>query len=152
MKKPMKLSARGLQEIKNSEGWRDSVYKDAVGLPTIGYGHLIRKGENFPSRISKEYGERLLQQDLLRFEKRIHEIVKVPLNQNQYDALVSFLFNVGANALDNTTSLRILNQGNYKGFADRLLLWDKGMISGKLVSIAGLTARRIRERKLFLEV
>jgi lysozyme len=151
MKNIMKLSARGLQEIKNHEGWRDHVYKDAVGLPTIGYGHLIRKGEVFPPRISKEYGEKLLQADLVRFEKRVHEIVKVPLTQNQYDVLVSFLFNLGVHALDGSTSLKLLNKGLYQQFADRLLLWNKGMIGGKLVEIQGLTNRRIKERKLFLE-
>ncbi len=151
LKKPMKISPRGLQEIKNHEGWRDYVYKDAVGLPTIGYGHLIKKGESFPSRITKEFGEKLLLSDVARFEKRVNEIVKVPLTQNQFDVLVSFLFNLGVHALDGSISLRLLNQGLYKQFADRLLLWNKGMIGGRLVEIQGLTNRRIKERKLFLE-
>ena len=152
LKKPMKISPRGLQEIKNHEGWRDYVYKDAIGLPTIGYGHLIKKGESFPSKITKEYGEKLLLSDVARFEKRVNEIVKVPLTQNQFDVIISFLFNLGVNALDGSTSLKLLNQGLYKAFADRLLLWNKGMIGGRLVEIQGLTNRRIKERKLFLEV
>lgn len=151
MKNNMKINFDGIQRIKNLEGWRDTQYLDAVGLPTIGYGHLIRINERFPNRLSKIEGDRLLIKDILPFEKKVNEIVKVKLNQNQFNVLVSFLFNLGVNALDGTTSLKVLNNGDYKAFADRLLMWNKGMINGKLTVIEGLNNRRIADRKLFLE-
>jgi lysozyme len=146
----MKTSSKGLHMIKNEEGWRDKVYLDAVGKATIGYGHLIKKGENFSKPITKDEGEKILINDLKIAENAVKSLVKVKLNQNQFDALVSFIFNVGSGALIGTTSLKVLNSGNYKSFADRLLLWDKGVINGKLTPILGLTRRRQRERALFL--
>jgi lysozyme len=145
----LKISAKGLNDIKNHEGWRPYVYLDAVGLPTIGYGHLIKPGERFTT-ITKEQGEKLLLTDVARFEARVNKIVKVKLTQRQFDVLVSFLFNLGEHALNGTTSLKLLNSGNYKAFADRLLLWNKGVVKGVLVPIYGLTLRRQIDRKIFL--
>lgn len=147
----MKINYDGIQRIKRLEGWRESQYLDAVGLPTIGYGHLIRINERFPNKLSQIEGDRLLIKDIIPFENKINKIVKVKLNQNQFNVLVSFLFNLGVNALDRTTSLKVLNSGDYKSFANRLLMWNKGMINGKLTVIQGLNNRRIEDRKIFLE-
>ena len=77
--------------IKSFEGWSATVYLDAVALPTIGYGHLIRKGEEF-TKISKARGEELLRADLDHAECAVGALTKVPLSDNQYGALVSFVY------------------------------------------------------------
>jgi GH24 family phage-related lysozyme (muramidase) len=89
------ISSKGLNLIKNFEGWSSTIYLDSAGLPTIGYGHLIKKGEKFKVPISEQTGEMVLHQDVQSAVNCVNSVVKVPLTQNQFDALVSLCFNIG---------------------------------------------------------
>ncbi|CAI8944636.1 MULTISPECIES: lysozyme [Kosakonia] len=143
---PLSTGAAGLTLIKSFEGLSLEKYRDAVGKWTIGYGHLILPNENFPQALSKVEAEDLLRADLGMTERGVHKYVTVDLNQNQFDALVAFAFNVGLGNLQNSTLLRLLNQGQYQEAADQLPRWNKA--GGKI--LAGLTRRRDAERALFL--
>jgi len=140
----MKISDAGIDLIKSFEGCRLNAYIDAVGIPTIGYGSTddVKMGDT----LTQDEAEALLKQDLVRFEECINEYVDVDLNQNEYDALVCFAFNVGCNAVKNSTMLRLINAGDLIGAAQQFKRWDKA--GGK--PLAGLTRRRLAESKLFL--
>jgi GH24 family phage-related lysozyme (muramidase) len=139
-----KINAKGIQLLKAFEGLRLRAYQDAVGVWTIGYGTTsgVRPG----MVITEAQAEELLRRDLNRFERAVTDLVNVPLNSDQFSALVSFTYNVGEGALASSTLLRLLNQRDYKGAADQLLRWDKA--DGQ--ALAGLTRRRKAERALFL--
>ncbi|MEF0148259.1 lysozyme [Pseudomonas guariconensis] len=141
----MRTSQRGVSLIKSFEGLRLQAYKDAVGVWTIGYG--TTRGVNAGMKISKEQAERMLLNDVQRFESEIERLVTVPLSQNQWDALVSFTYNLGSANLESSTLLRKLNAGDYAGAAEQFQRWNKA--GGKV--LAGLTRRREAERSLFLE-
>lgn len=143
----MKTSAAGLEFISQEEGIVLHVYLDPVGIPTIGVGHVLRPGESFPNGITKEQALQLLAQDVGIAEHAVKSNTKVPLNQNQFDALVSFVFNCGGGAYKTSTLLKKLNAGDYQGAADELLRWVYS--AGK--KLPGLVARRKRERALFLK-
>lgn len=133
------------QAIKTAEGLRLTAYKDGGGVWTIGYGHTgadVREGLTIP--LSE--AERLLTRDLRVAEGHVNDAVKVKLTQNQFDALVSFVYNVGGGAFRSSTLLKLLNAGDYGNAADQLLRWNKD--NGKVVD--GLTNRRREERELFL--
>ena len=107
------MSANGLKKLME---WEDVVlhrYRDAAGLWTIGCGHLIQPGEDFSKGLTTEQVLDLLADDLTRFEAAVNSKVTVELTQNQYDALVSFAFNVGVGAFQKSTLLKKLNQGLY---------------------------------------
>ena len=140
----MKISKIGLELIKSFEGCRLNAYLDAVGIPTIGYGST--KDVNIGDTITQDEAETLLHQDLIRFEKCINEYVNVDLDQNEYDALICFAFNVGCNAVKNSTLLKLLNSGDFAGAGQQFKRWDKA--GGK--PLAGLTRRRQAESELFL--
>jgi lysozyme len=141
----MKTSQKGTDLIKNFEGLQLKSYKDSVGVLTIGYGST---GQHVSPDmiITKEQAEQLLKKDLERFEKGVSDLVKVELNQSQFDALVSFSFNLGLGNLKSSTLLKKLNASDYKGAADEILRWNRA--GGKVLN--GLTRRRIAERDLFL--
>lgn len=143
---PLSTGAAGLTLIKSFEGLSLEKYRDAVGKWTIGYGHLILPNENFTQALTKLEAEDLLRADLGMTERGIHKYVTVDLNQNQFDALVAFAFNVGLGNLQSSTLLRLLNQGLYQDAADQLPRWNKA--GGNI--LAGLTRRRDAERALFL--
>jgi GH24 family phage-related lysozyme (muramidase) len=140
----LKTSPRGLEFIKKEEGCILHVYDDPAGNPTIGVGHLIKKGEEF-GEITEEEALKILARDLKIAEGAINEYVQVPLNQNQFDALVSFVFNVGAGAFQGSTLLRLLNQGHYGAVPEQLAQWRKA--GGQV--LAGLVKRREREGELW---
>jgi GH24 family phage-related lysozyme (muramidase) len=140
-----KTSQSGINLIKEFEGYSPNIYEDVVGKKTIGYGHLIKPGEIFCG-IMLEQAERILAEDLYEAEKAVHDLVKEPVSQNEFDALVSFTFNLGRNALKNSTLLRLLNAGSIEAAADQFLRWDHA--GGKVVH--GLTRRRVAERSMFL--
>ncbi|WLI75099.1 lysozyme [Kosakonia sp. H02] len=144
---PQHIGEAGLALIKSFEGLRLEKYKDAVGKWTIGYGHLILPNESFPRPITEAEAEALLRADLQMTERGVHKLVTVDLNQNQFDALVSFTFNLGAGNLQTSTLLKLLNQGQYAQAADQFPRWNKA--GGKV--LAGLTRRREAERGLFLK-
>ncbi|WP_312691151.1 lysozyme [Kosakonia sp.] len=137
----------GVQLIKSFEGLRLEKYKDAVGKWTIGYGHLILPNESFTRPLTQAEADALLRADLGSAERSLHRLVTVDLNQNQFDALVSFTFNLGAGNLQTSTLLRLLNAGEYSQAADQFPRWNKA--GGKV--LAGLTRRREAERALFLK-
>jgi lysozyme len=146
----MKTSAAGVAFICSHEGFVDHVYRDAAGIPTIGYGHVLRPGD--PVTVTQDQARELMARDLAGFEAAVNADVKVPLAQPQFDALVSFAYNVGAGALAHSGVLSALNAGNYAGAADAMLQWckRKNPATGALVTDAGLLSRRKDERALFL--
>ena len=142
---PKRTNANGLLLIKSFEGLRLHAYRDAVGIWTIGYG--TTRGVRPGMRISEAEAEKFLQEDLTRFEQAINEAVQVPINDNQFSALVSFTYNVGSGAFRSSTLLRLLNQRqSVHAVADQLPRWNRA--GGRV--LAGLTRRRNAERALFL--
>lgn len=146
---PVRMSWGGRGMLKDHEGWSPVPYRDDVGKWTIGYGHLIQPGERF-TQISGAQGEEILSRDLRTAEAAVSRYVRVPLTQEQFDALVSFTFNLGADRLRGSTLLRKLNAGDYEGAADEFRVWNKGTVNGRKVVLPGLTARREDERERFL--
>lgn len=145
----MRISDKGISLIKQFEGLRLTAYKDAVGVLTIGYG-WTQPVDGKPIRlgmtIKEETAERLLRTGLVGYESDVSKMVKVKLTQGQFDALVSFAYNLGARALSTSTLLKKLNAGDYAGAADEFPRWNKA--GGKV--LPGLTRRREAERALFL--
>lgn len=139
----MHTSQKGLDLIKSFEGLRLSAYRCPADIPTIGYGTTA--GVKMGDTITKELAEDLLREDVARFEAQVLRLVKVPLTQGQHDALVSFVYNLGAGNLSSSTLLRLLNSGDYKGAAAQFDRWTKA--GGK--TLAGLVRRRAAERALF---
>jgi len=146
----MKTSAAGVEFVAEHEGWVNHIYKDVAGIDTIGYGHVVRPGENFAPIITKEKGLSLLAQDLGIAEHAVNVGVTVEITQNQFDALVSFTFNMGGGAFASSTLLKKLNAGDVVGAADEILRWNKTMINGVKTVHPGLTRRRQQERAVFL--
>ena len=143
---PTRTGAQGIDLIKHFEGLRLQRYLDAVGKPTIGYGHLILPHEHFDRPLSEAEAQALLRRDLRGAELQLCKLVRVPITQQQFDGLMSFVFNLGAGRLRSSTLLRYLNAGSPAHAADQFLVWNKA--GGK--PLAGLTRRRQAERKLFL--
>jgi lysozyme len=141
----MELSAEGLELIKTAEGFRSHEYRDIAGFPTIGYGHRIRPGESFTGAIDESQAAAILLSDVREAERDVARLVRVPVTQPQFDALVDFCFNLGAGRLAASTLLRELNGGHYAAAAGQLLCWDH---SGSEVN-SGLKARREAEFELW---
>ena len=141
----MKTSDVGIELIKKYEGCVLKSYKCPSGVWTIGYGHT--NGVKSGMQITKAQALDYLKQDLSVFEKAVTNYVKVPLNQNQFDALVSFSFNCGSGALKTSTLLQKLNSSDYNGAANEFLKWNKS--NGKVLN--GLAKRREEEKELFLK-
>lgn len=148
----MQTSPEGIALIKGFEGCCLTAYPDpgTGGAPwTIGYGWTypvdgkpIKPG----MKIDQATADRLLKTGLVSYENDVLKLVKVKLSQNQFDALVSFAYNVGSRALSTSTLLKKLNAGDIKGAADEFLRWNKA--GGK--EMPGLTKRRKAERDVFL--
>ncbi len=140
-----KISQTGMDLIKRWEGCRTNSYLCPAGVWTIGYGHTktAKRGQI----ISHLKAEELLQEDLRKFEDAVRHLVTVPLNQNQFDALVSFTFNVGIGAFKNSTLLRLLNQKRYSSAASQFHRWVNA--NGK--KLPGLVNRRNQEYALFVK-
>ena len=143
----VQTSSKGIEFLKASEGFRSDPYFDGGGYMTVGYGHLIKSGEDYGEGLTKEEAERLLEADLQEAETVVEVYVDVPLKQHQYDALVSFAFNVGSSNFKKSTLLRLLNEGKYEEVPKQLLRWNKS--GGKVLK--GLTKRRKREAEIFRE-
>lgn len=146
----MKTSECGLQLIKDAEGLRLTAYQCSAGVWTIGYGHTGASGIPYVTKgmtISKAEADRVLKSDMRKFEDAINKLVKVPLKQSQFDALVSFVFNVGESKFAGSTLLRELNKENYQRVPSELAKWNKA--GGKVSK--GLAARRAKEAALWVE-
>ena len=138
------VSQRGIDLIKLHEGLRLRSYLCPANVWTIGYGHTGNVTNN--QVITSEQAESILKSDLKRFELGVMNAVKVDLNQNQFDALVSLAFNIGLGAFTGSTLVRLLNAGDYNGAAGQFERWNQG--GGKVLQ--GLVRRRDDERALFL--
>ena len=160
MGKEMKISEAGIDFIKNEEaagGFAAVPYKDIAGFNTVGFGHRMQQGELY-SQIDEAKATELLEQDLLYAENIVNRNVVPDLNQNQFDALVSFVYNVGHGAEGvkdgfvtlhcgrQSHMLTLLNFAHFNEAADEFLKWDH---AGGQES-QGLYDRRMRERELFL--
>ena len=144
----MQTSPAGRAFIGLHEGLRLGAYRDAVGIWTIGYGHTAMAGPPAPAAgmtISNSEADAILARDLLRFETGVGRLVTVPLAQHEFDALVSFAFNVGEGALGRSTLLKRLNAGDRPAAAAQFGTWNKA--GGRV--LAGLTRRRAEERAMF---
>ena len=141
----MKFSATGMELLKRSEGFRSRVYRDVAGFPTIGYGHRLLHPESFPNGIDEPQAAEILASDVGETEQAVQRLVKVPLTQGQFDALVDFCFNLGAGRLASSTLLKCLNASRYGDAVEQLLRWDHA--EGH--EIASLKARREAEAALW---
>ncbi len=143
----MKSSANAIDLIKKFEGFCATPYFCPAAKLSIGYGHVVIKGEKFPPLgITREEGEALLKQDVIIAELAIERLVVYELSQNQFDALVSFIYNVGVKAFEKSKLLRILNSGEELLAAAEFSRW---VYAGKIVQ-KGLVRRRDAEKTLFL--
>lgn len=151
------LSQQGVDFIKGWEGFRAAMYNDPVGHCTIGYGTLLHKGncdgreseQPYVNGINEEKATQLLAQKAAQFQKIVNDNVTVTLNQNQNDALVSFVYNVGGTNFQKSTLLRLLNQGDYGAVPTEMKKWTKARQNGTLVDLPGLVRRRAAEAELF---
>lgn len=153
----MKTSKSGLLFIKAKEGWENKPYLDSAGLSTIGVGHLIMtpvdahltevtgKDPRNVFRLTDEQVNILLKADVSVFEKALNELIKVDLTQNQFDALVAFVFNIGVGAFKKSTILKRINDKKFDEAADEFLKWTNA--GGKFV--AGLAVVRFAEKAIF---
>ena len=144
----MKVSSKGLELIKEFEGFSSVAYLCSAKKATIGYGNTfwedgtpVKMGD----QISKERAETLLKHVVDNFSVAVEVDIKIEVTQNQFDALVSLAYNIGLGAFKNSTLLRQLNRGNFVGASQEFLRWDKS--NGK--PLLGLTRRREREKLLF---
>jgi lysozyme len=138
----MRVSVAGLALIRKFEGLRTTAYRDAARVLTIGYGHTSKAGPPLVHEgmtITPREADMILSRDVRKFEERVNKAVKVPLNQAQFDALVSFVFNTGR--LEDTTLLAFLNRGNYAAVPAQMMQWTRA--GGK--TLQGLVNRRAAE-------
>lgn len=134
--------------IRSYEGLRLKAYQDSVGVWTIGYGHTAGAGLPHPSagmQITEEQAVQILTMDLLKFAGYVSDAIAVPINDNQFGAMLSFTYNLGPAALHASTLLKKVNAKDFAGAAEEFAKWNKA--DGKVLS--GLTRRRAAEAALF---
>lgn len=154
----MRFSEIGQEKLKKIEGFKAQVYKDSEGNPTIGYGHMLKRGENFVA-ITPAGASKLLLDDIAPIERFLNNYIKPKLNQNQFDALIMFIYNIGETAFLNSSVFSDIQKGD---FQEATLPWGKwinitkkvkhpktGEIVKKLIPVQGLINRRAQEIKLF---
>ena len=139
----MHISEEGLCLIKKFEGCEMRAYKCAAGVPTIAYGRT--KNVKMGDTCTKEQAEEWLKEEIKEYENHVEDAVIVPLNQNQFDALVSWTYNLGPTNLNSSTMLKVLNQADYENVPAQIKRWNKA--GGKVLE--GLTRRRNAESLLF---
>jgi len=142
----MNLGYKGKDLLKFFEGCELVAYQDSVGVWTIGYGHT--KGVTPGMTITQEEAEQMLESELTEYEGYVEKYVTVPLTQNQFDALVVWVYNLGPTNFRNSTLLKELNSGNYNAAGTEIKRWNKA--GGKV--LAGLVKRREAEAELFNEI
>lgn len=143
----MKTSINGKSKLKSFEGLRLIAYQCSAGIWTIGWGHTsgVKEGD----KITAGQAEIFLTGDLVQFENALNKLIRVPVNQNQFDALICLIFNIGITAFTTSTLLKKLNAGDYKGASDQFLQWNKITINGVKKPALGLIQRRQLEKELF---
>ena len=145
----MRPSPAAYELIKEFEGLRLHAYQDSAGVWTIGWGHTgkeVHGGKTISVYQALEYFEL----DIAKAAAAVNRRVTVALNQGQFDALVSFTFNLGEGRLAGSTLLKQLNLCDYAAAANELLRWNKATVNGRKVALRGLTRRREAEKALFL--
>ncbi len=143
----MEISDNGLELIRQFEGFSPKPYRCPAGKLTIGYGHAIIFSDKFPaSGITQEIAENLLKQDVSVAENSINHLVSGQILQCQFDALCSFVYNIGTKAFEKSSLLRLLNQGHPELAAAEFARW---IYTGGIVQ-NGLIRRREAEKSLFL--
>lgn len=145
----MNISKSGIELIKRFEGMRLKAYQDSVGVWTIGYGWtqpVDGKKVGPGMQIDPATAARLLKCGVVQYEQGVNQLVKVHITQGQFDALVSFAYNLGLRSLSTSTLLKKLNGGDKAGAADEFAKWVNA--GGKRLD--GLVARRAAEREMFL--
>ena len=135
----------GLDLVKKFEGFSSTVYLCSAGVPTIGYGHALLKGEAFPNGISEEEAETLLAKDIGKAERAVLRLTKSPLSDGEYDALVSFVYNLGSGAYQRSTLRMKVNRG--EDASDEFRKWTRA--KGRVIK--GLVRRRVAERERYLD-
>ena len=151
----METSQNGIDFIKSHEGLRLTQYLDQAGLPTIGYGHLIKPNEGFylGKTITVEQAEELLRSDLRPAEITINSGIFEPLTQWQFDALVSLVFNIGSGAFNSSTLKgRINNKFTKAEIEEAWKRWNKVTVNGVLTVSNGLTKRRQDEVDMYFSI
>ena len=145
----MSISQNGINLLSSFEGCELVAYLCPAKVWTIGFGTTVypngvkvKKGDSCTLEQAKQFKAH----DLKRFEKTVSDLVKIPLTQNQFDALVSLTYNIGTGAFEKSTLLKKLNAGDYQGAADQFTVWNKG--GGKVLQ--GLVNRRAKEKEVFL--
>lgn len=143
----MQISFNGIQSLKELEGFRAKAYKDTGGVWTIGYGTIkwLGKPVEAGQTITDKEAALALQADLAWAQTAVNQLVRVPLKQHMFDALVSFVYNIGESAFSKSTMLRLLNEGKFDLAAEQFKRWnqDNGTV------IPGLVSRRKVEESLF---
>ncbi|GAB4528336.1 MAG: hypothetical protein Kow00133_17230 [Amphiplicatus sp.] len=144
----MKTGETGLNLIKGYEGLRMSAHYAPSEQWTVGYGHTATARHGMS--VTEGDAERLLREDVKPIETLIAETVRAPLNQNEHDALVSLIFNIGEDNWRRSTVLRKLNEGDKLAAAQAFEMWTRARVNGELVTLDGLVRRRAAEKSLFL--
>lgn len=139
----MKIGTQGLELIKHFEGLELNAYQCAAGVWTIGYGHT--KGVESGMSISEARANEMLEEELVEYEGYVNDMVSVSLSQCQFDAMVSWVYNLGGGNLKASTLLKVLNAGDYDGVPAQMMRWNKA--GGKVLE--GLTRRRQAEADMF---
>ncbi len=161
----MKISSKGLNHlIKLEGGFKLKMYNDLgakKGHCTIGLGHLIHKGicngvspseKIYLNGISVVQAKKLFKSDLKVTEKAVNRVAAVSLTQNQFDALVSFVFNIGVPKFRGSTLLKLINSKQHKKAASEFLKWNKVTVGSNIIVVPGLRNRRKAEKHLFEKV
>jgi len=147
----MQISNKGLELIKEFEGFSNKPYLCSAGVPTIGYGSTFYKDGKKVSlkdkAISKEEATALLEHTVNKFALGLLGKLEVTLEQNQFDALICLAYNIGLGAFAKSTLLKKVNAKDFKSASNEFLKWD--IANGK--KLLGLRKRRERERELFLK-
>lgn len=143
----MNISNQGLELIKRFEGLHLTAYLDPVGIPTIGYGTIVIAGKpvRMGTTITEAQAVEYLRSDIDKFEDYVNQYVNVPLTQEQFDACVSFVYNLGPTNFKKSTLLRLINSGRMEEAQPQFLRWNKA--GGRV--LRGLTRRRLAEAALF---
>jgi lysozyme len=146
----MQISKQGLDLICQYESFSPIIYVCPAGYPTVGYGHLVteKNKEQFLDGVDQDEALELLRKDVEMAERAVGRFISAPLTQGQFDALVSFTFNLGAGALQRSTLRRKINRGEYDDVPAELMKWV--WAGGK--KLKGLVKRRTAETGLYLGI
>ena len=142
----MITSQKGIDLIKKFEGFSDKEYICPAGKPTIGYGHVVLANEYFQEPMTRRAAEILLKKDLEPRQKSLNSFLKVKVNQNQFDALISLIYNIGVDNFRKSTLLKFINERLFDKVPDQFRRWR--FSNGKVLK--GLVTRREEEIKLWL--